>query len=175
MFHLHLISFFRRNVYGPNNILVPNHSVSYLLIQEVLNPFYVFQIASVILWMSDEYYYYGVAIILMSVGGVGSAVYQTKQASPDAREWEAHISVVCTTYVLLIYNCDGSLLFFFQNQANMRSTIQSSDFVTVKRRDGTRERIQSEDLVPGDIIVIPATGAEMTCDGVLISGTAIGS
>jgi hypothetical protein len=35
----------RRTVYGPNDILVPFHSVPYLLVKEVLNPFYIFQVS----------------------------------------------------------------------------------------------------------------------------------
>ena len=66
-------------VYGPNDIKVPFHSIGTLLVKEVLNPFYVFQIASVILWLADEYYYYAVAIIVMSLGGITSAVYQTRK------------------------------------------------------------------------------------------------
>ena len=69
----------RRLVYGPNDINVPNNSIGYLLITEVLNPFYIFQVASVILWTSDEYYYYAAAIVLMSVSGIVSSVYQTKK------------------------------------------------------------------------------------------------
>ena len=53
--------------------------LGYLLVMEVLNPFYIFQVASVILWTSDEYYYYAAAIVLMSVSGIVSSVYQTKQ------------------------------------------------------------------------------------------------
>ena len=58
---------------------MPYHSIGTLLVKEVLNPFYVFQIASVILWLADEYYYYAIAIIVMSVGGIVSAVYQTRK------------------------------------------------------------------------------------------------
>ena len=75
----------RRLVYGTNEILVPNHSIGYLLITEVLNPFYIFQVASVILWTSDEYYYYAAAIVLMSVSGIVSSVYQTKQNEENLR------------------------------------------------------------------------------------------
>lgn len=71
----------RRLVYGPNDIIVPNHSIAYLLVTEVLNPFYIFQVASVILWTSDEYYYYAAAIVLMSVSGIASSVYQTKKVT----------------------------------------------------------------------------------------------
>ena len=35
--------------------------------------------------------------------------------------------------------------------------------------------ISSEDLVPGDVILIPPNGCEMSCDAVLLSGTAIGN
>ena len=62
---------------------MPYHSIGTLLVKEVLNPFYVFQIASVILWLADEYYYYAIAIIVMSVGGIVSAVYQTRKVMID--------------------------------------------------------------------------------------------
>ena len=81
--------------------------------------------------------------------------------------------------VLALYCVFISVL---QNQKNLRSTIQSSDVVTVKRiminDDGDEneewERISSEDLVPGDIILIPTNGCEMSCDAIVLSGTAIG-
>lgn len=75
----------RRLVFGSNDINVPDHSIGYLLVTEVLNPFYIFQVASVILWTSDEYYYYAAAIVIMSVSGIVSAVYQTKQARNMAK------------------------------------------------------------------------------------------
>ena len=81
LFWLLTPSFFIKTVYGPNDIKVPYHSIGTLLVKEVLNPFYVFQVASVILWLADEYYYYAVAIIVMSLGGITSAVYQTRKAS----------------------------------------------------------------------------------------------
>lgn len=75
----------RQLIYGSNDIIVPNHSIGYLLVTEVLNPFYIFQVASVILWTSDEYYYYAAAIVLMSVSGIASSVYQTKQNEENLR------------------------------------------------------------------------------------------
>jgi Cation transporter/ATPase, N-terminus len=48
-----------RLLYGPNTIDVEVKSYLRLLFQEVLNPFYIFQIASIILWSLDSYYYYG--------------------------------------------------------------------------------------------------------------------
>ena len=38
-----------------------------LLFEEVLNPFYIFQIGSILLWSLDNYYYYAGCIFFISV------------------------------------------------------------------------------------------------------------
>lgn len=50
-------------VYGNNQIDVPVKGVMTLLFLEALNPFYVFQVFSVILWFTYNYYYYACVII----------------------------------------------------------------------------------------------------------------
>uniref|UniRef100_A0A4Y0BJT0 Cation-transporting ATPase n=1 Tax=Anopheles funestus TaxID=62324 RepID=A0A4Y0BJT0_ANOFN len=69
----------RRLIYGSNEIFIPVRSVLTLLFLEVLNPFYVFQIFSVILWFFYEYYYYAVVIILMSGFGITVSIIQTQR------------------------------------------------------------------------------------------------
>jgi len=51
----------------------------YLLVKEVLNPFYIFQVFSVCLWFSDEYYYYAATIVILSTGGVVLSIFQTRK------------------------------------------------------------------------------------------------
>lgn len=68
----------RQFLYGTNAIVIPKHTIAYLLIRDLLNPFYVFQIWSVCLWFADEYYYYAAAIVIMSAGGLITSVYQLK-------------------------------------------------------------------------------------------------
>nr|AAL39483.1 LD05303p [Drosophila melanogaster] len=46
----------RRIVFGDNEITVPLRDFKTLLFLEVLNPFYVFQLFSVILWFTYDYY-----------------------------------------------------------------------------------------------------------------------
>lgn len=70
---------FRKLVYGPNMILVKESSIPKLLFLEVLNPFYIFQIMSFILWFCDEYYYYAAAILAMSTFGITMTVLQTRK------------------------------------------------------------------------------------------------
>ncbi|CAD7002060.1 unnamed protein product, partial [Ceratitis capitata] len=42
----------RRLAYGPNEITIPYKNLNTLLVLETLNPFYVFQIFSVMLWFT---------------------------------------------------------------------------------------------------------------------------
>ncbi|XP_016944123.1 LOW QUALITY PROTEIN: polyamine-transporting ATPase 13A3 [Drosophila suzukii] len=69
----------RRIVFGDNEITVPLHDIKTLLFLEVLNPFYVFQIFSVILWFTYDYYYYACVILLMSIFGITMSILQTKK------------------------------------------------------------------------------------------------
>lgn len=48
---------------------------------QVFHPFYVFQIASLILWSLDQYYYYAVAIFLMSFGSIVTTLIETRSVS----------------------------------------------------------------------------------------------
>jgi hypothetical protein len=52
-----------------------------LIANQVFHPFYVFQIASLILWSLDEYYYYAIAIFLMSVGSITTTLIETRSVS----------------------------------------------------------------------------------------------
>ncbi|XP_054838156.1 polyamine-transporting ATPase 13A3 [Eublepharis macularius] len=70
---------YRRLFYGVNEIAVKVPSVSKLLIKEVLNPFYIFQLFSVILWSTDEYYYYALAIVVMSLVSIASSLYTIRK------------------------------------------------------------------------------------------------
>lgn len=72
---------FRRMVYGSNEITIKELSVLTLLFLEVLNPFYVFQLFSFILWFIDNYYYYAVTILLMSTFGITMTIIQTRRVN----------------------------------------------------------------------------------------------
>lgn len=73
-------------VFGNNLIDIEQKSMFRLLVDEVFHPFYVFQIASLILWSMDEYYYYAVAILLMSVGSITTTLIETRSTMKRLRE-----------------------------------------------------------------------------------------
>nr|XP_019578729.1 PREDICTED: probable cation-transporting ATPase 13A4 isoform X2 [Rhinolophus sinicus] len=71
----------RRLICGPNTIDVEVTPIWKLLIKEVLNPFYIFQLFSVCLWFSEDYKEYACAIIIMSIISIALTVYDLRQQS----------------------------------------------------------------------------------------------
>ncbi|XP_063923863.1 polyamine-transporting ATPase 13A3-like [Zophobas morio] len=69
----------RRITYGINEINVPVQSILTLLILEALTPFYIFQLFSLIVWFAESYYYYTIAIVIMSVFGISTSIIQTRK------------------------------------------------------------------------------------------------
>uniref|UniRef100_A0A8U7M708 Cation-transporting ATPase n=1 Tax=Corvus moneduloides TaxID=1196302 RepID=A0A8U7M708_CORMO len=87
----------RRVICGPNTIDVPVIPVWKLLIKEVLNPFYVFQLFSVCLWFAEDYMEYAAAIIIMSLLSIFLTVYDLRQQSIKLhRLVEAHNNTMVT-------------------------------------------------------------------------------
>uniref|UniRef100_A0A8C9TPL4 ATPase cation transporting 13A2 n=1 Tax=Scleropages formosus TaxID=113540 RepID=A0A8C9TPL4_SCLFO len=127
--------FSRRKVYGQNLIDVPVKSYARLLLEEVLNPFYIFQVFSIILWMSDRYYYYAACILFISLISISISLYEIRKQSTTLR-----------------------------NMARLVVT------VTVQRDTGEEENVSSEELVPGDCLLIPPEGLMLPCDAALLVG-----
>ena len=53
---------------------------------QAFHPFYVFQIASLILWSMDEYYYYATAIFIISAGSITTTIVETRSTMKRLRE-----------------------------------------------------------------------------------------
>ncbi|XP_026230760.1 probable cation-transporting ATPase 13A3 isoform X2 [Anabas testudineus] len=131
---------YRRLFFGDNEIAVRVPSLFKLLIKEVLNPFYIFQLFSVALWSAEDYYYYASAIVLMSVISIATSLYTIKKQ-----------------YVML------------HDMVAAHSVVR----VSMCRGNKETEEAMSTELVPGDVISIPANGMIMPCDAVLIHGNCI--
>ncbi|XP_007905146.1 cation-transporting ATPase 13A2 [Callorhinchus milii] len=125
----------KRKVYGPNIIDVPVKPYFTLLVEEVLNPFYIFQILSIALWMAETYYYYAACILFISFISIAVSLYQTRKQS-----------------------------------VTLRNMVKLTVKVQVCRDTGEEEMVNSQDLVPGDCIVIPSNGLLMPCDATLLTG-----
>lgn len=68
-----------RQLHGPNSISVPVPSYLALLLEEVLHPFYIFQLCSLILWSLDNYILYAGCILTISLISVSVSLYETRR------------------------------------------------------------------------------------------------
>ncbi|KAJ6499996.1 hypothetical protein C8R47DRAFT_273891 [Mycena vitilis] len=76
----------RLSLFGKNEVDIEGKSTASLLVDEVIHPFYVFQIASIILWSLDDYYYYAFCIALISVISISTTLIETKKTISRMRE-----------------------------------------------------------------------------------------
>ncbi|KAJ2334908.1 hypothetical protein GGI00_001629, partial [Coemansia sp. RSA 2681] len=87
----------RMSIFGPCTIDIHEKSYLRLLWEEVLNPFYVFQLASIVIWSFEDYYYYACAIFVISAVSIASTLISTKRTMRKIREMSAY---TCATRVL---------------------------------------------------------------------------
>ncbi|CAI2043977.1 hypothetical protein SEUBUCD646_0H03200 [Saccharomyces eubayanus] len=76
----------RELAFGKNQINLRMKTTSEILFNEVLHPFYVFQVFSIILWGIDEYYYYAACIFLISVLSIFDSLNEQKKISKNLAE-----------------------------------------------------------------------------------------
>ncbi|ORX61100.1 hypothetical protein BCR36DRAFT_408082 [Piromyces finnis] len=69
----------RKQIFGSNVAQIHQKSTLSFLIDEVLHPFYIFQIFSIILWCAEDYYYYAFCIFVMSVFSTYSTLKTSKE------------------------------------------------------------------------------------------------
>ncbi|CAG9772733.1 unnamed protein product [Ceutorhynchus assimilis] len=83
----------KRTVYGDNKIATPEQTVMQLLVLEALTPFYIFQLFSLVVWSAEQYYYYAVAIVIMSVVGIATSIIQTRKNQKNLKGTVAFTSI----------------------------------------------------------------------------------
>ena len=76
----------RKMIFGDNIIEIKEKSVLKLLVDEVLHPFYVFQIFSIFLWLADSYYYYAFCIFFISILSITESLIETKSTFERMRK-----------------------------------------------------------------------------------------
>lgn len=117
-----LFGFDRRAVYGSNYIHVPVKSIMQLLLLEVLNPFYIFQVVSVLIWISIAYYYFAGAIMIMSAAGVVVSVTQTRRVS--------NVILSESRWILLFYYN----LSMLNNQSKSKRILENSEIKRIFKK-----------------------------------------
>ncbi|KAL1923846.1 uncharacterized protein VTP21DRAFT_8826 [Calcarisporiella thermophila] len=76
----------RKLVFGKNQIDIHEKSNISLLINEVLHPFFIFQLFSICLWSAYDYYYYASCIFVISVVSITITLIETRRNYRRMRE-----------------------------------------------------------------------------------------
>ncbi|KAI9750467.1 MAG: Myosin type-2 heavy chain 1 [Chaenotheca gracillima] len=76
----------RELVFGQNQIDIEQKTIPQLLVDEAFHPFYIFQLASLILWSLDQYYYYAVCIFTISLVSITTTLIETRATMRRLRE-----------------------------------------------------------------------------------------
>ncbi|CAO1631581.1 unnamed protein product [Sympodiomycopsis kandeliae] len=76
----------RTALFGRNEIEIEDKGVIRLLIDEVLHPFYIFQVVSIGLWSIDDYYYYAFCIAVISLSSIITTLVETRNTVARMRE-----------------------------------------------------------------------------------------
>ncbi|KAK6204356.1 cation translocating P-type ATPase [Scheffersomyces amazonensis] len=76
----------RLDIFDENSIEILSKSVVQLLVDEVLHPFYVFQVFSIFLWLADDYYYYASCIFFISMISITNSLIETKSTIKRLQE-----------------------------------------------------------------------------------------
>ncbi|XP_061775883.1 polyamine-transporting ATPase 13A3-like [Nerophis ophidion] len=129
---------YRALFFGKNEIDVKVPPLLEIFMKEVMNPFYIIQIGSFILWTYQGYYDYAFLILTMAIVLIATSLYTIRKNYKRLRDMVMEHSMVQ---------------------------------VSVWRGNTDIEQIMSTDLVPGDVINIPANGMIMACDAALMCGT----
>jgi len=101
--------------YGKNQTDIPRRSCLALLCQEILSPFYIFQVYSIIVWVLDEYVAYAVIICIFSAFSITISLVETLRTTNKLRQmsfYEIPITV-----------------FRIKNGAREREIVNSSELV----------------------------------------------
>ncbi|KAI8975910.1 Ca-transporting ATPase [Trametes punicea] len=100
----------RMALFGQNLIDIEGKSTLSLLLDEIIHPFYVFQIASIVLWSLDDYYYYAFCIALISAISIVTTLVETKQTIARMREMSRFVCKVRVYRDSSWSECDSSEL-----------------------------------------------------------------
>ena len=133
----------QRLIYGVCNFDINVKSLYRIIADEFTDPFYLFQIFSIILWMISKYQLYAAIIIITTLASLIVGAWETRNNLLSIKK-------------MAKYSCPVNIL---------RKDSKTNEATFVKK--------DSTELVPGDIFELQEEGLAMPCDCLLIQGTVI--
>jgi cation-transporting P-type ATPase 13A2 len=133
-----------QKLFGKNSIQVKVKNVILLLLDEILTPFYLFQLYSITLWYTENYYIFSTVLLITSIISIFFSLHQTRSNLVKLSKMSKN-------------DC---------NVIRLNGKESNTYFLT------KGEFVSSTELVPGDIIEIHEN-LLMPCDAIIVSGQCI--
>lgn len=152
--HFNSSYFANLTLYGANSYTIPAKSVSTILVNEMLSPIYIFQVASIIIWYCENYYVYTSFILAASIFSVSLNLYDTLKSQSEIQKM-SNLSVK----VPVLRNLDPQVV-----------TLKGDRLVVHSPIEPLMQVVDSEALVPGDLVLINSQ-ALIPCDLILLNGS----
>ena len=132
-----------KSLFGICDIDIRVSSIGKILLEELTDPFYLFQVYSIILWYCTEYMYYASVIVVLTIVSLVVSVHGTYKNLKQLQK-------------ISHYSCPVKV--YRKNESD-----EYMDPIEVS----------STELVPGDLFEIPEDGLALPCDAILIDGSVI--
>jgi len=97
---------YQKSIFGESDLNINIDSVFALIIKEVTDPFYIFQLFSVLLWFFNDYQQYAVIIVITTLISLIVSVYETRVNLVNIRKmakFNCKINVFRQTDVLMLF------------------------------------------------------------------------
>ncbi|PFH37536.1 hypothetical protein BESB_039940 [Besnoitia besnoiti] len=168
----------RRGLFGSSLIRVQVPSLLAFILNDVMHPFYVFQILAIALWIWDDYVQYAVAILLITAVSTVAECVQTRHNLLRLRDMSAQRCSVAVHRTVWEDTCAASssplprLPSSPSSGGEGGSGAHEGASARRRKRKIVVEEIDSEDLVVGDVFEI-TTGMVLPCDAIILRGTVV--
>lgn len=134
---------------------VPVPTVVELLVDELLHPFYIFQVVSVTIWVLQFYFIYASCIFVLATAALIFSVVQVEKEE----------EIIERRMFMFVF-------FVLQTRRNNQALFEMASHscgVNVLRGGGKTVMVDSKQLVPGDVVMLEQSAATIVCDMVSFS------
>ena len=146
----------KKALYGLNSTEIPEKPIVQILVDEILSPFYLFQIFSCILWFYDQYEIYAAVILATTVISILLTLWDAYHNMKNLRKMSYYETPV------KVYRGFHD----YMDTSSKEKTNISPEIMTFQKT------ISSLELIPGDLVEVPEN-CVIPCDLILLNGSCI--
>lgn len=155
---------YQKKLFSKGDIDVKVDSSTRIFFSSIVHPFYVYTVCSIILWYFNDYAIYANCMVVATAISLVVEVLESKNIQKSIKEMSNY------SLSVKVFRRDNSTpkpALFVKSKKDIKNlgsvNLSTKNFV----------QVNSDELVPGDLIEIPLDGSIMPCDALLLSGSVV--